>query len=444
MFTEQMFIEHPLLGIDIGAHTIKCVIGVRNEQSGVIDMIAAALSPTDGMTDGRITNKVALSRVLQQCIDRVVLSAMCIPREAFICTSGYHCFSMDAQTQLAVREGLVSHAHVVQLVEAAATSVAALPAKTYRLTHVVPQRFTLDQQRHTLSPVGEPASQITLNAHLFYADTEVYEGLWSLQKTLTVGHPDLGGRAPLPLVDVMNAALPLGESLLREGDPQQTLTVIDMGASMTKMLIFERGRPIYVKHMAQGGDSITRELCSDLGAARLEDAEQIKEQLKSLRAPPSGDRIPVWGGPDSEVRYKRPEAVARVVERVVTQQLSAVRVRLQKDEAWSYTQGGVLLTGGTAALGDLRLLASDVLQTRAQIGVPAQEGVSDLVRAPQFAAVNGLVLAGLRRRQDLWFSCWGRALRDVPAVSERVVLKRRDAPSVWQRVRDVLFSSSAP
>ena len=437
-----MFTEHPLLGIDIGSHTIKCVIGVRNEQTGVIDMIAAAMSPTDGMTDGRITHIEVLSRVLQQCIDRVVLAAMCVPREALICTSGYHCFSMDAHAQLAVREGIVSHAHVLQLVEAAAAT-AQLPSPSYKLSHVVPQRFTLDQQRHTLSPVGQPASQLALNAHLFYADSELYDALWALKKTLTVGNPELGGRAPLPLVDVMNAALPLGEGLLREDDPQRTLTVLDIGAAMTKMLIFEEGRPIYVKHMAQGGDQITRELYSDLSPARLEDAEQIKEQLKSLRPHTSGDRIPVWSGGESEVRYKRAESVARVVERVVTQQLSAVRVRLQKDDAWSYAQGGVYLTGGSAALGDLRLLAADVLQTSAQLGAPAQEGVSDLVRAPHFAAVNGLVLAGLRGRSDLWFACWGRALRDVPPPGVRAVVTARDTPSGWRRLRDVLFSSSA-
>ena len=115
-----MFTEYPVLGIDIGAHTVKCAVGVRNEQSGVIDIIASSMSPTDGMHEGRVANPEVLSMVIQQCIDRAVLYAMCVPREALICTSGYHCFSMDAQTQVSVREGQVSHAHVVQLVEAAA------------------------------------------------------------------------------------------------------------------------------------------------------------------------------------------------------------------------------------------------------------------------------------------------------------------------------------
>jgi cell division protein FtsA len=440
-----MFTEYPVLGIDIGAHTVKCAMGVRNEQSGVIDIIAASMSPTDGMHEGRVVNPEALSTVIQQCIDRVTLDAMCVPREALICTSGYHCFSMDAQAQVAVREGQVSHAHVVQLVEiAAAGTSAGLPPGVYKLTHVVPQRFTLDQQRHTLSPVGEPAAQVTLNAHLFYADEALYKDIWALRHTLTVGHAELGGRVPLPLVDVLNAALPLGEGARREEELDKPLTLIDVGASMTKMLIFERGRPIYAKHMAQGGEHITRELYADLGAARLEDAEQIKETLKSLRSPGSGDKIPVWVGGDSEVRYKRPESVARVVERVVTQQLSAVRVRLQKDEAWSYAQGGVLLTGGTAAMSDIKLLAADVLQTPVQVGAPAQDGVSDLVQRPPYAAVNGLVLAGLRGRRDLWFACWGRALRDVPPPGSSPPSPLDEPASLWQRARDMLFSSSAP
>lgn len=440
-----LFHEHPVLAIDVGAHSVKCAIGVRVEETGVIDVIAASMSPTDGMVDGRVVNRAALSAVIQLCVDRVVGMAMCVPREALLCTSGYHCFSLDAQTQLSVREGQVSHAHVLQLVEAAAaTAGAGVNPGVYRLTHVVPQRFTLDQQRHTLSPVGQPAAHVTLNAHLFYADVALYEDLWALRGTITVGNAELGGRRPLPLVDVLNAALPLGEGAHREGEPEQTLALIDIGAAMTKMLIFEGGRPIYVKHMAQGGDHVTRELQSDLGAGRLEDAERIKGELKSLRAHASGDKIPVWTGGDTDVRYKRPEAVARVIERVLTQQLSAVRVRLQKDNAWSYAQGGVLLTGGTAATVDVKQLASDVLQTRVQLGAPAQGGVSDLVRAPQYAAVNGLLLAALRRRSDEWFACWGRPLRAVPPPSARPAPPSAPPPpSLWRRALEVLFPPHA-
>jgi cell division protein FtsA len=61
--------------------------------------------------------------------------------------------------------------------------------------------------------------------------------------------------------------------------------------------------------------------------------------------------------------------------------------------------GGVVVTGGAAAMQGVAELAADVFGTGVRIGSPEENigGLSDSVQAPRFATVVGLALYGANR-----------------------------------------------
>src|SRR4030088_2190673 len=61
--------------------------------------------------------------------------------------------------------------------------------------------------------------------------------------------------------------------------------------------------------------------------------------------------------------------------------------------------GGVVITGGAAAMEGVGDLAADVFGTGVRIGLPEENigGLSDSVQAPRFATVVGLALYGAHR-----------------------------------------------
>jgi cell division protein FtsA len=269
----------------------------------------------------------------------------------------------------------------------------------------------LDGQRATLSPWGQAASHLSLKASVVYAKRDVYDALWRCKETLTVGSAQLK-RRPLPLRDVTDDVRVLASSVLTPQEREEITTVIDMGAEVTKVVIFDHGRPIYTYCDFKGGRHLSRALQKDLHLDSFHEAERIKVESGSLSSDPNAPRVRMRSG--GQVKFKQQSTLSRHLERAIKQQLSALRVRLQQDQVWSYVQRGVILTGGGAQLKGLASQAESVLQSPVRVGAPTQEGVCDLVYGPHYATLNGLVNAGLTGYYDAWFACWARPLTQVP------------------------------
>ena len=408
------FEEYPLLAIDIGSSMIKLGVAVYCEDHGGIDVISVSTVPTLGMRDGQITDLKLLGQVIQEGIDRVVKRAVCIPREAVICVSARHSFSLEATESVPIMGGLVTHEHVQAVVQRCIESKAKSAPEAYRLSHVIPLRFTLDSSTPTLSPEGKATTHLNLSASLMYAEAQLYDQLWQLRHTLTVGTQELGGRRSLPLMDVIDDTSLLAEGLLTEEERQGVMTVMDIGADVAKVVIFDHGRPIYMHYNFKAGAHLSRELQKEFSLDSLDNAEQIKVTRGTLTPSSQASRVEMISNGQS--KYKQLSAVTRLLERSTTQQISALRVRLQQDQVWQLVQKGLILTGGSAQLEGLAQQTESVLQTSVRVGHPAQSGVHDLVYAPHFASLNGLLIGGLKRRYESYFSCWNRPIKAIPSA----------------------------
>lgn len=418
-----MIREYALLGVDIGATNIKCAMGVRNEDTHVIDIISAYTVPTLGIRDGFMEDRDALLDVIRQGINRVQDSALCKPKEVLFSISSRYFYTLDVSASVPISEGHVTHKNVLHLIEACHTAALQLNGSNanYAITHTLPQNFILDAQNTSLSPWGKPALQVDLNAHLVYGHKETINAFW-----------DLGDTLKLPMRDISCNLLVQAESLLSKKDLEKSVAILDIGSETTKVMIFNEGRPIYFHSRFQGGTHITQEIQHQLNISNFDDAENLKLMHGVIRSEGGREmpRIPIYN--EGPTRYIRQETLTRILERALTENLSAIRVRLEEDQMDHYLKGGVILSGGTSNIRGLDRLTAEILQTTARIGLPIQSGVKDLVHAPQYAAVNGLVLAGLRERYNSWFSIWRRPLKSVPIPYSRYEITHYK--SWWKRL----------
>jgi cell division protein FtsA len=414
--------EYPLLAIDIGAHNIKCAIAVRNEETQVIDIISVYTVPTLGIRDGFMEDRDALIDVIQQGIHRVQDSALCVPKEAIFSISSRHFFGLDVYADTGILDGRVTHKDMIKSVDLSHKSVSQKSLTNgYAITHTLPQRFMLDKDVASLSPLGQPALNMQLYAYLMYGHKETINAFWGL-----------GDRLKLPLKDVVCDILVQAEGCLTHHDLQGYITLIDIGNETTSVMIFESGRPIYFHSRFQGGIHLTQEIQNQLKISYFDDAEALKLKHGIVRYEGDRDspRIPIYH--DGPTRYVRQETLTRILERSLTENLSAIRVRIEEDQVSEYLSGGVILTGGSSNIRGIERLASEVLQTNARVCIPTQAGVKDLVQAPQYATVNGLALAGLKERYHAWFSTWRNSLSTIPAVGSKQFLHSKK--NWWKRI----------
>ena len=397
--------EHPLLGIDVGATNIKCAMGVKGPD--YIDIISVYTLHTLGIRDGLMEDTDSLIDVIKQGMLRAEAGASCKPKEALISISSRHFYTLDSSALIPITEGHVTHKDILRSIEACHAqhhkhTKGINNQSDFVITHTLPQQFYLDDQTSSLSPWGQPAFQMKLDAHLIYGHQKTLSRYW-----------EMGQKANLPLKDIMCGLLVQAEGLLARNDLDGYVSILDLGSETTKIMIFHQGRPIYFHSRFQGGLNLTKEIQHRLKVS-FDDAENLKLQHGAVRSEITrgSERIPLYG--EEPIRYIPQERLIRIIERTLTENLSAIRVRLEKDGMERYLDGGVILSGGGANIEGLDRLTSEILRCAVRVGKPQNPGTTDLVQAPQYATVNGLILAGLRRRYDGWFSSWKRPVSQVP------------------------------
>ena len=414
--------ERGLVGIDIGASNIKCALGIIDADEEYIDMIAATSIPTMGISEGVVVRRDLLFNAIQEGIDRIKERSQCEIVNTIISISGRYFYTLDAASTIKILEGRVTHRDVLKAVSSCHADAEAQSSQgSYGVTHTLPQRFLLDHEPTKLLPWAQPALYLGLKANLIYGHRDTLNSIWRLERHL-----------PAPLLDVLPDLLVQAEGLFEGDELPKEAAILDIGSATTKVLLIRDHKPFFLFSRFQGGEHLTQEIQRQLKIEDFHDAEQLKLRYGRvyLDAHERNDtRLPLQT--DGPVRYIRQESLARILERALTENLSALRVRLEEAGVASTLNSGVVLTGGSGNIPGICSLAGDILQTRVTLGTAKQKGVKDLVLAPQFATVNGLIIAGLKRKHDIWFSCWNRELEEVPNPTR----KRRSGETLWQKIK---------
>ena len=419
-------VERGLVGIDIGAANIKCALGILDRRADIIDIIATSSVPTMGLREGKVTDIRSLTSAINEGVNRVKSHGQCEIDRMMISISSRYFYTLDAASTVDISEGRVTHPDVLDAVRACHED--ALHAQTaqggYGITHTLPQQYLLDHQAIDVPPWSQPALHLGLKAHLVYGHRDTMNTIWQLKRDLEA-----------PLLDVVVDLLAQSEGALNLDEPSERAAVLDIGSETTKVLLMRKGKPVFLFNRLQGGVHLTNEIQRQLKIRDFDDAEQLKIRYGQVYVDTherNETRIPLeTEGPR---RYIRQESLARILERALTENLSALRVRLEEAGVAELLEDGVVITGGTANIPGICTLAGDILQTKVTLGLPQQKGVKDLVQAPQYATVNGLVIAGFKRRFDHWFSVWPRDLRDIP---HPLAKPRRERTSLWRHLTSI-------
>jgi cell division protein FtsA len=173
--------------------------------------------------------------------------------------------------------------------------------------------------------------------------------------------------------------------------------VIDIGGGTTDIAVFAGGSIKHTCVLALGGYHVTNDIAVGLRTP-FEEAERIKKRwgMASARYLGSDDVISV-----PSVGGRRPREVSRkilceIIEPRAEEMLTLARQEIARAGLEGRIPGGVVLTGGCAALEGMVDLAEEVFESPVRLGIPSQVGgLQDVVRSPMYATGVGLVLYGL-------------------------------------------------
>ncbi|MFH1745236.1 MAG: cell division protein FtsA [bacterium] len=376
--------------LDIGSTSIRLVVGQKNSGSeNGIQIIGAVSAPAEGINKGIVKSIEDVTSSISACLEKAErLVGVPVDNVWVSINSPYiKCERSRGVVAVGRSDGEVNRDDIERALEAArALSV----PPNYEILHVIPVKFTVDNQEDIKDPTG-------MNGVRLEVETLIIQGLSSQIKNLTKAI----FRTGLGIEDLVLSPLSAAEAVIGPKQKELGAALVNIGASTTSMAVFEEGELLHTAVIPIGSEHITADIAIGLRCP-INLADKIKIEY--------GDANPEKFNKKEEIdltalaeEENAPGELASVSRRYLAEIIEArteeifekVDEELKKVERSGMLPGGVFLIGGGTRLSDIVNVAKKTLRLPVTIGqnisIPT---VIDKANEPEFLNALGLVIWG--------------------------------------------------
>ncbi|HVD59404.1 MAG TPA: cell division protein FtsA [Gemmatimonadaceae bacterium] len=395
-----MIQERVIAGLDIGSAKTTVVIAeavgdVHRQPS--IKILGVGQARTTGLRRGIVSDIEETTRSIKKAIEDAERMAGTNIDSIYAGIAGEHVRAMTSKGIVAVNGDEISRADVNRANEVAR----AQPIPQDReLLHAIPQEYTVDKNQEIRDPIGMVGTRLETEMYLV---TIGASPATNLRKSVE--------KAGYHVKELVLEPLASALAVLTEEEKELGVALVEMGAGTTDVAIFHEGK---IRHLATinfGGSSVTNDIVQGIGLTQS-DAERLKER-HGCAYEPMVDPDEVIELPSTAAQGQRHvarEVLAHIIHQRIDEIFYLVHQELERAGYANRLSGGVVVTGGAAAMEGVAALATDVFGTGVRIGKPTDHigGLTDSVDAPRFSTVVGLALYGANRVAIAGTSAAGR------------------------------------
>jgi cell division protein FtsA len=373
--------EQAIVALDVGT-TKVCVLIGEVEPDRALNIVGVGTAASRGMRKGVVVNIDEVASSISEAIDQCVRISGLRVDSAYVGVTGAHIEGLNTKGVIAVSSSAqeIIPADVDRAMEAA--RVQAIGADR-EVLHVLPRGYTLDGQEGVRDPVGMSGHRLEAEIHIVTAATT---GLHNLVRAVR--------KAGVTIDAPVLQSLAAGEAVLQSAEREAGVALVDIGGGTTDIAIYQDLGVAYTVTLPVGGSHITNDLALGLRAP-MALAEEVKIHYGSAVAsefePDDVVELKTYDNEEGEQVARR--LIAEIIESRVQEIFALVRREIDRAGFGRLLPAGVVLTGGSADLRDIRKLGREVLGMPVRIGRPSGVvGLTDTVTRPAFATSVGLLL----------------------------------------------------
>ncbi len=378
-------VENIITGLDIGSSSIRIVVGQTSragdtEQLNVIGVVEV---PALGLNKGSVVSIEDVVSSISACLEKAERMIGLPIENAWVGIGGTHISSQESNGVIAISRtsGEIQENDVERVIEAARSVAAPV---NYEILHVIPKSFSIDNQSGVKDPIGMSGIRLEVT-------TQVIRALNSQVKNLT----KCIYRTGLDINDLVMSNLAASEAVLSPRQKELGVALVDIGASTTKIIVFEEGDVLHISVLPIGADHITADLAIGLQTS-LDVAERIKLEIGSANPQnfTKEDEVNLreYGG-DDQVFSK--VYIADIIEARVEEIFRKVDEELQKINRSGLLPAGLILIGGGAKLTGIIDVAKRKTMLPVALGASKKFNTAvDKVNDLSFVTGLGLVMWG--------------------------------------------------
>lgn len=368
-----------IAAIDLGTHSIKGVVGRKNENN-VVSIIASGEQPSSNcIRRGMVYNIEETGANVRRLITMLENSMGRKIGKVYVALGGQSLRSMEFTKSIELSPGEMVFEEMIEGLHELAEQFVPELARAYAVADV---EYFVDGKPER-KPVGVTGYRVEANFKLVTGRPNL---LGNVEKSIT-------GKAELPIAQYIVGALATAAATLSDEEKELGCALVDFGAGTTTLSVYKGGILRSMVVIPFGGKSITR----DIRALNFteSDAEQLKIKYGKVM---KKQETPFLASPFSE----KPDVDMSQLNRVIEMRLDEITANLKEQIKLSGYEGeslgaGLIITGGASQLENLDDYLEQKLKMsvrRATVKKTLVNNAPELVNDPAYTRVLGMLLLG--------------------------------------------------
>jgi cell division protein FtsA len=367
------------VGIDIGTSTVRCIVGMLDDDDSVTPSIIGYGSAVNtGMRKGVVSHIEDVTQAISHAVTEAERISGIRINNATVNVNGSHVAGVDSRGVIAIstsnREISIEDR---ERAEEAATIIQLPPNR--EIIQVFAKGYRLDGQESIKDPVGMHGVRLEVDTHIVTVSAPAIKSLGAaLDKArINPNHHTV-------------SSLAAAEAVLSRQQKESGTAVIDIGAGTTNIVVFEDGEVQHVAVIPIGGIHMTNDLAIGL-RTDLDIAEAAKIQQGTLSDNARSFKLVKVKHDGREYEFNLSD-IHMVLEARAAELLEYVDKELKKIHKSRKLPGGVVLVGGTSRMPGLTEFAKEELELPARIGklLPVT-GLVDAIADEPYTTAIGLM-----------------------------------------------------
>ncbi len=398
-----------VVAIDIGTTKVCAIAGCRNEYDK-IDIIGVGTVASEGVSRGVVSNIDKTVKAISDAIEIAERNAGMKFHDIHVGIAGQHIKSLHHRGLL-VRSDVTSEISVEDVDKLINDMYRLVLPPGDKILHVIPQEFSVDDERDIIDPVGMSGVRLEANFHII-------TGQISASKNIMRCVEKVG----LNVVDITLEPIASASAVLSDQEKEAGVALIDIGGGTTDITIFKDGIIRHTAVIPFGGNVITKDIQE--GCTVMHDqAEKLKVRFGSALAEEIYDNriITIPGLRGHEHKEISEKNLARIIQARVEEIFDYVFWEIRRSGFEKKLIAGLVLTGGGSLLKHINLLAEYHTGMNCRKGKPIEHlahGYSSALASPIYATGIGLLIHAINNEE----------IKKQIETTEEAVLNGEDSP----------------
>ncbi len=384
-----MAVRRVVAGLDIGTTKITTIIAELDDQDGV-NVIGVGQAPSQGIERGMVMNlEETVQSIMRSANDAQHMADVRIDR-VYAGIAGEHIKGINSHAAVSVGRATneITTDDVMRVIAHAKTID--IP-QDMQVIHVIPQEFSVDNQKHVRDPVGLAGSRLEGEVHIV---TGAATALQNIRRAVE--------RAGLQIADVVLQPLASSYAVLMPDEQEHGVVMLDVGGGTTDIALFYRRSIRHTAVVGLGGTNVTNDIAIGLRTPSSE-AENLKKEYGCalLDLVPAERQIrPAIGLGNRPAEPVSQRYLAEIIESRMEEIFEFAWREVQRTEWAGMLNAGVVLTGGGSMTKGVVELAQRVFKVPVKLGMPTRVGgLFEKVSTPMHSTGIGLVLYGAHQER---------------------------------------------